>query len=674
MLRTVRTTLGVVAAAFVPAISWAQQPTPVPDSAADSAAHPARRLAPVTVVAAPAERTQPVAATYVTAADIRATPASTPYDLLRQTAGVEVHEQGQGPGFASNASLRGFSSDHSTDLALWIDGVPVNEPVNGHSEGYNDLDVLFPGGIEDIDVVRGPVSALFGNFALAGAVNVRTEERMNGTRVVATGGSFGRADAMAMTGFDHGQDGGGILGIRYAHDDGFRPNAGYDLVQGHGRLVRDLAPGVTIDGGAELYGTRWNSAGFLSSDEFARHDYDVVSNATDGGFKRRAQERVSLRVLRGPALWRTTLYSTQGQWQLYLTIPPAGGRFEGSGSQTEEEDRRAGAGLTSAVTATLGAATGTFGVEGRWDRAHYQNYFTTDRSRDSVAALLHAEQTSGALFLQSHVDPSDRLRIDLGARYDALRTSSRPDGEPSAAATHGVFSPKLGALLRVAEPVALYANVSRGFRSTDGVIEDPSLAPITAWSYEGGVKLDRGGAMATATLFRMDVSNEQTFNPVTLEATSGGASRRQGVELAWRLPLVSRAVVAGDWTFLDARYRHLAAVPEDGAGSPVVLDGLRVYNTSKYVGSASLEVAARRRLRLRLAGNWVGPYSPFDEPGVITGGYGLMHVSAAWTVARAEIDLGVRNVLDRAYPELIAGGIVSPGRPRSLFVTTRLAF
>ena len=658
-----------VAACCIARAAYAQDTTRT-----DTLTRPPMVMHEVTITATQPMRNEPVSAVRVDPAIIRRTPALNAWDLIRQTSGVEVHDQGQGPGFASDASVRGFSSDHSTDIALWVDGVPNNEPVNGHSEGYNDFNVLFPGGIQDIDVIRGPVDALFGNFALAGVVNVRTQERMTGTRVVATGGSYGRADAMAMTGFDHGTQGGGILGVRYAHDDGFRPNASYDLLQGHGRLVRDLAPGVTIDGGAELYGTRWNSAGFLSSDEFVRHEYDIVSNPTDGGFKRRAQERVSLRVFRGPALWRTTVYATQSQWQLFLTIPPAGGRFEGTGSQTEEEDHRAGAGLTSAVTASLGAATGTLGIEGRWDRSHYENYFTTSRARDSIADLVHANQTSGALFLQSHVDPTERLRIDVGARYDELYTRATPDGEATGSAAHGIFSPKLGAMFRVAAPVAFYANVSRGFRSTDGVIEDPSLALITAWSYEGGVKLDHRGAMATATLFRMDVSNEQTFNPVTLETTSGGASRRQGVELGWRVPLTRRAALTGDWTFLDARYRHLSAVPEDGSGPPAVLDGLRVYNTSKYVGNSALELAASRTLRLRLSGNWVGPYSPFDEPGVVTGGYGLMHVSAAWTISRTEIDLGVRNVFDRAYPELIAGEIVAPGRPRSLFVTTRLAF
>jgi outer membrane receptor protein involved in Fe transport len=631
------------------------------------------RLKVLTIVATPAERAQPVTATHVDASTIRLTPANNAYELLRQTAGMEVHEQGQGPGFASNASLRGFSSDHSTDVALWIDGVPINEPMNGHSEGYNDWSLLFPGGIQDIDVIRGPTSALFGNFALAAVVNVRTLDRMRGTEFTGSGGSFGRADAMLLTGFDHGARGGGVVGARYERDDGFRPNSRYDIAQGHARVVHDLGPGVAIDAGAELYGGNWNSPGFLSTDEFARRDYAVVSNPTDGGYKRRAQERVSLRVLTGSMLWRTTVYATEGRWQLLLTIPPAGGRFEGSGSQTEEEDSRAGAGATTALTWSLPKGEITLGGETRWDRSRYENYFTTARVRDSIAARVTGRQVSGAPFVQSHFDLGDALRVDLGLRYDALATRSLPDGEPAADATHGVLSPKIGALVHVAPMVGVYGNISRGFRSPDGVISDPTLAPITAWAYESGVKLDQGPASVSAALFRMDVSNEQTFNPITLAASSGGASRRQGAELEWHTTLVPQhAMISGDWTFNDARYRSRVAVPEDGGGAPVVLNGLRVFNTSKYVGAAALDLLpGAASWRLRLSGNWVGPYSPFDEPGVVLGSYGLAHVSAAWTIGTFEADVGVRNVFDRAYPEIVAGGIVAPGQPRTIYVSLR---
>jgi iron complex outermembrane receptor protein len=236
-----------------------------------------------------------------------------------------------------------------------------------------------------------------------------------------------------------------------------------------------------------------------------------------------------------------------------------------------------------------------------------------------------------------------------------------------------VFSPKLGALFHLVPELGLYGNVSRGFRSTDGVIADPTLTPITAWAYETGLKMDYRGSSASAALFRMDVSNEQTFNPVTLESTSGGASRRQGVELDWRTSAIRGVgTFSGDWTFNDARYRSLVAGPGEGGGPPVALNGLRVYNTSKYLGTAALDLTMPAApWRVRLSGNWVGGYSPFDQPGVVLGGYGLAHVSATWTLGALEADVGVRNIFDRAYPELVAGDVVSPGQPRTLFVSLR---
>ena len=123
----------IISLLVAPNVARAQDTTNAPrrDSVrVDSAA----RLRAVTIVGTPAERSEPLNASRIDASTIRLTPAISPYDLLRQTSGVEVHQQGQGPGFASDASLRGFSSDHSTDLALWVDGVPINEAMNGHAE------------------------------------------------------------------------------------------------------------------------------------------------------------------------------------------------------------------------------------------------------------------------------------------------------------------------------------------------------------------------------------------------------------------------------------------------------------------------------------------------------------------------------------------------------------
>jgi outer membrane receptor protein involved in Fe transport len=675
--------LFVCACLAAPARAAAQQPvvqdTTRRDSSARAAdstrARKAARLAVVTITATrvkPAESRQAVA---VSPEEIARTPATSPWELLRQTAGVEVHMQGQGPGFASDASVRGFSSDHSTDLALWIDGVPVNEPVNGHAEGYNDWSLIFPQAIQDLDVIKGPTSALFGNFAFSGIVNVRTLDHLAGSRTWINGGSAGHIEGTSLTGFGNDSSASGVVGARYVHEGGWRPHSDYDLGQGHVRLVHDLSRSATLDGGVELYGSRWNSAGYLSEAEFRAHEYDVVSNPSDQGHKLRAQERASLRVLSGNMLWRSTVYATQGDWRIFLTIPPAGGRFEGVGSQTEEDDNRFGFGATSALTWQLSRAELTVGAEGRFDQSHYQNWFTTDRRRDSVQALIHAHQLGGGVFAQAGVDVTDRLHLDLGARYDAVDTHSQPDGELAMQDSHGIFSPKAGALVKLTNAVGLYANVSRGFRATDGVIEDPTLPFITVWAYESGVKLNAGGVSASAALFRMDVSNEQTFNPLTSGSSSGGASRHQGVALSLRAPMSKSLTLSGDWTFNDARYTRLITQPEDDPTRVDTLSGARVYNTAKYIGAAALDWSPPASLwSVRVSTNAVGPYSPFDEPGVVLPAYALMHASVTRRIGKAELELGVRNVLDKAYPELVAGGLVAPGQPRAAFGTVRYDF
>ena len=100
-----------------------------------------------------------------------------------------------------------------------------------------------------------------------------------------------------------------------------------------------------------------------------------------------------------------------------------------------------------------------------------------------------------------------------------------------------------------------------------------------------------------------------------------------------------------------------------------------MLNTAKYVGTTALDIAPQLAWwTLRLSGNWVGPYAPFAEPGVLLGGYGLLHVGGTAKVGRSVVQLGIRNVFDHAYPELRAGSFVSPGRPRTLNADLRFTF
>ena len=83
---------------------------------------------------------QPTAASAMTisGAEVNARPFSRPGEALEVVPGLIV-TQHSGEGKANQYFLRGFNLDHGTDLAIKVDGMPVNMPTHGHGQGYADI-------------------------------------------------------------------------------------------------------------------------------------------------------------------------------------------------------------------------------------------------------------------------------------------------------------------------------------------------------------------------------------------------------------------------------------------------------------------------------------------------------------------------------------------------------
>ena len=79
--------------------------------------------------------------------------------------GIEVAVQHAGGGKANQYFLRGFDADHGTDVAFFVDGVPVNMPSHGHGQGFADFHFLIPELVTTATVksfsklINGPFSA-----------------------------------------------------------------------------------------------------------------------------------------------------------------------------------------------------------------------------------------------------------------------------------------------------------------------------------------------------------------------------------------------------------------------------------------------------------------------------------------------------------------------------------
>ena len=158
----------------------ATPPAPPPASEVPSAPLPPPEPAAVepsrfeTVVVAPRAYTS-ASSQVVRDRDFLLRPHPRPADVLMTVPGMYVIQHAGG-GKANQYFLRGFDADHGTDVALFVDGVPVNAVSHGHGQGYADLHFVIPELVERIEVRKGPYAAQDGDFATAGSFNLVTRQ------------------------------------------------------------------------------------------------------------------------------------------------------------------------------------------------------------------------------------------------------------------------------------------------------------------------------------------------------------------------------------------------------------------------------------------------------------------------------------------------------------------
>ena len=231
------------------------QPEPTPPTAVSDASAPTFE----TTVEAPAPTSTASAAT-IRDQDLRVRSPATPEDILRVVPGLVI-AQHQGGGKADQLFLRGFDADHGTDVALSIDGIPINLPSHAHGQGYADLHFLIPEAVDRVDVLKGPYFAEVGDFATAGAVNLRTRRAFAESSVQATYGSFQtwRVLGIATTGITENPawaaaEVSGTQGPFLVGEDLRR----YTVFL---KASWQLSPGTRLGVLASAYGSEWRSSG-----------------------------------------------------------------------------------------------------------------------------------------------------------------------------------------------------------------------------------------------------------------------------------------------------------------------------------------------------------------------------------------------------------------------------
>lgn len=511
----------------------------------------------IVVTAARDEQPHDQASAAVTVLDreaIARLPASSLSEVLAFVPGVTMMFDSGASGLPMITSRGFFGGGEVEYVKLLIDGVPVGDVESGNV----DWQRFRASDIDRIEILHGPGSALYGDTALGGVIQVftaRPRDDGNGEVHLATG-SFGALDFGANW---HSELANGFRLHANAGSwktDGFRENADAD-----GRHAR-----VTLERNGDRSRWRFDAEGGRQQRQqpgpLTREQIDEEREQSDDLFRFDGQTTTRTRL--GAA------YDSFGTIPLRATL---------YGIRRGDDNLRTlllapGFGTSAFRALTTNAAGGTFELAREWTRGVVRAGADVERaSFDGSYALVNRAEGRGpgaegeigervagedggrdriGLFVTGGWTFGERYRVTAGIRRDDVRddvTSTTANGERRKA-TSSAWSPRAGFNMHLGSgdaPVSLFAQVSHAFKAPtldqlfdprpypDGMggtftISNPSPRPQRARNYEAGISRTTARHEWSVVAYRMNVRDEIDFDPQTFSYRNIGTSLHRGVE------------------------------------------------------------------------------------------------------------------------------------------------
>ena len=489
----------------------------------------------------------------------------------------------------------------------------------------SDLDDVDDAGVEQVEVVRGPFSALYGSDAVAGVVNVVTAPTATGLRAEVQSGGHGLRNGLVdgswIAGANH-------LSVALEHrtDDGFAPND--DFRQNSGNATWRWAPSKTFSLGVAARAT--------SYDLGVPFNLNAAGSALVPSLQRR--QNGSERQLAVP------LQQTLGAFSYDLTLSEARNRddfrdpqdpFGTTDASTASRTRRAR--LTTRTTTSF---LGTIVAGGEVERARVDD---ANNFGVNLGGLTRRDDSLFAEDRLSHDLGGSKLELSAGLRYDRYDTFGSQT------------SPRIAAAL-VRGGTKWRAAYGEGFRAPSvGELYYPfsgnvNLQAERSRSFEAGYDAPMGATgLFSLTAFWSRYRNLINFDNATFAFANIGRARSDGLELG-----LDEQVTTAFYTHLAYTFLHRN---EDEA------TGERLPRRPKHSGALTLGwreggVDANVSIVRSGARPDILPVVPFSR--VTNGAYTTVDANVQVRAGRLTPFVKLENLRGARYEEVL--GYPSPGR------------
>ena len=658
------------------------------------------RLEPVVVTPTRLEQQAgdaPASVTVISREDVRQSASQTVDDLLRQVPGFSLFRRTSsvvGHPTTQGLSLRGIGPSGTSRALVLLDGVPINDPFGGWVY-WNRIPLQ---SIEQIEVVHGGGSSVWGNGALGGVVHVLTRRPVE--RAAFFEASYGSHDTRNFDLLLTQAKG----PLRLSLEGNYFDTGGYPIVKESRRGAIDIdatsrhstfngrvelvdspdlslfASGNYFDedrgNGTPLQFNRTGAGAFATGGRLRAGDFGELAAAVYGHFQE----------------FRST-FSTQAADRnsetlaLDQTVPStsAGGYLQWS--------RRFGSHLVAS------------GGDIRWVDGETQEkvYVSGAFARTRIAG---GEQLIGGVFLQDVYTPHPAwelvggIRGDYWESYHGTRRDTPPpagSGIPASQTFSDIdrilASPRIAALFHATSSTDVRASAYQGFRvptlnelyrvfrvRNDVTVANEHLRPERLTGGELGVQQRWGPLEARVTAFwnevRDLVANVTLATPLP-DCPAGTTcrqrqnldlSRIRGFESELELRLTREWRFVASYLFSDARVVEAPQQP--------TLEGNRLAQVPEHNATLGVRYTHPAIATVSATARYVGGQFEDDLNTLPLGSYVVLDLFVSRALARwAEVFVGVENLFSQTYSTgRTSEGVVSIGAPRLVHGGLRLAF
>lgn len=597
--------------------------------------------------------------------DILTRPVNSAQDILRSVPGLFI-AQHAGGGKAEQIFLRGFDIDHGTDIALSVDGMPVNMVSHAHGQGYADLHFVIPELVEKVNFQKGTYLASNGNLATAGAVQFHTAEILKSSFLKLEGGQFnsyrvaGAFDLMSKQGATKGTS-------AWIGGEGVFSNGYFDAPQDFKRLNIMGKYRVTLDDkqiltlSASAFRSSWLASGQVPERAIASGlitRFGAI-DPTEGGVTSRVNLNAELSTaINDNLIFKNQVYTSQYDFELYSNFTfflndPV------NGDQIRQKENRRISGYNNKLIYNQRLANGMEWRSEAGLQLRYDDIKDIELSRTlgrfqtiSNVALGDVQELNAAAYTDQTLEISDRFSINAGLRFDQFVFSYYNKLLLTNAwnqVTKNQVNPKLNLYYQLNNQLQFFVHGGTGFHSNDTRLilggQTKQILP-RAFGWEAGtIVRPFKSLLLTLSAWRLDLQQEFVYVGDEGIVEPSGKTLRQGIDVSLRWQPFS-------WMYIDLDYnRTLPRSIEEPEGAQFI--PLAPLQTS--IGG--IHFTTRNGFDAGLRYRYLGDRPANEDNSLNADGYFLIDAIVNWSpemrhkTAPLSLFLTVQNLLNASWKE-----------------------